>query len=79
MQGFHTAIEHFRETGEILDWNNWHACVNQGLCRTAGGKNFYTEYSQAASKLNNSAFVAHTNERTAYFCHAKLLGNRLWR
>ena len=66
MQGFYPAIHHFRETGVIRYFNRRNLVVDQQLVSTAGGQNFNTSRLQGLGEFDDSGFIRHADQGSAY-------------
>ena len=62
VQGFDTAIEHFRKTGEFGHLGHRQAFVGQQLGSAASGNEFDAKRVQGLGKFNNAGFVGDGNE-----------------
>ena len=59
MKGFHAAIQHFGEAGEIGDVADLDAGVAQQFGRAAGGDQFDAHFCQPAREVGQSCLVGY--------------------
>ena len=62
MQGFDSALENFRRTGEVGDLGGRNALDLQSLGRAAGGKNFDTVGMQLTGKIDNPSLIGNRDQ-----------------
>ena len=62
MQGLDPAIEHFRETGKIVDLHDLDARLSQGTSRPAGGEDLDAKLAKPPGKIDDPRFVPNTQE-----------------
>ena len=57
VQGLDPAVHHFREAGEVGDFNHCDALVPEQPAGPAGGENLNAACGKCFGKLNNAGFV----------------------
>jgi hypothetical protein len=71
VQGFHAAIEHLREAGDIGNIPDGDSGLANEARGAAGGDEFGAQPGQSAGKIENSRFIGDTNQNAANFGHLK--------
>ncbi len=77
MQGFHSAIQHFRKTSVIAHFGDLHTGLGKQFGGAAGGKYSDAELLQAFGKFNDAGFVGNTDEGSFDDGHFVVLGLKI--
>src|SRR5213594_3449854 len=63
MQRLYSPIHHFREAGDLIDWDDGDPLPPQGLGRAAGGDDLPLEVHQLTRKVYDAALVGNREQR----------------